>query len=54
MAKKKEKTAKPKAEATEDGELYYVVNIYDNHGTIKIHQSGQPGQNPPCPPGGCK
>lgn len=52
--KKKGKTDKAKAGAEEAGELYYVVNIYDNHGTIKIKQSGQPGQNPPCPPGGCK
>lgn len=51
MAKKK-KTAKPKAEATEDGELYYVVNIYDNHGTINIKQTGKPGQPPPPPEGG--
>lgn len=53
MSKKKGKTAKTKAEAEESGELYYVVNIYDNHGTIKIKQSGNPPP-PPCPPGGCK
>lgn len=52
MKQKKGKTAKKKAEAEESSELYYVVNIYDNHGTIKIKQSGNPPQPPPKPPGG--
>lgn len=53
MAKKKGKTAKQKAAAEEAGELYYVVNIYDNHGKVIINQSGNPNFPPPCPPGGC-
>lgn len=53
MAKKKTKTVKPKAVAEEAGELYYVVNVYDNHGTININQTGNPPP-PPCPPGGCQ
>jgi hypothetical protein len=48
---KKEKTVKQKTEETEH-ELYYVVNIYDNHGTINITQSGNPEEPPPTPPGG--
>lgn len=47
MAKKK--TAEKPQE--ESGEVYYVVNIYDNHGTINITQSGAPPQPPPKPPG---
>lgn len=50
--KKKEKTDSTKEEVKEVGEVYYVVNIYDNHGTINITQSGNPSQPPPKPPGG--
>ncbi len=38
-------------EEGESGEVYYVVNIYDNHGTINITQSGQPDEPPPDDPG---
>ncbi len=53
MKKSKGKTVKAKGALTEDteSELYYVVNIYDNHGTINIRQSGNPPNPPPCPPG---
>ncbi len=38
-------------EEVEAGDAYYVINIYDNHGTINITQSGQPDEPPPDDPG---
>ena len=47
---KKETTEKQVVtEDSEQPDIYYVVNIYDNHGTINISQSGQPIP-PPTPP----
>lgn len=46
----KPKVIKFKAETEEGAEVYYVVNIYDNHGKIYILQSGKPDPPPPPPP----
>ena len=51
---KKEKTEPEEVKETTEPEIYYVVNIYDNHGTINITQSGTPEDPPPTPPGGGK
>lgn len=46
-------TEEGQEEGSEQGyELYYVVNIYDNHGTINITQTGKPEIVPPPPPPG--
>lgn len=47
---KKDKTEKPLKSEESESEIYYVVNIYDNHGTINITQTGKPGGSPPPPP----
>lgn len=52
--KKKSKTASTKATVADEEEVYelnYIVNIYDNHGTINITQTGKPDPDDP-PPGG--
>jgi len=52
MSKKEKTVVEVQEEPTEpENEIYYVVNIYDNHGTINITQSGNPPP-PPSPPGG--
>jgi len=38
----------PQVETAEEESPYYIVNIYDNHGTINITQTGK--KDPPPPP----